>query len=68
MDSCNCGAKTFTGFICLLSSPKTSRGVDFLTLGSGVRIGAAMPNGPKNKSPPISMKFGDILESTLTKM
>ena len=22
----------------------------------------------KNKSPPISMKFGDILESTLTKM
>ena len=31
-------------------------------------LGAAMPNGPKNKSPPISMKFGDILESTLTKM
>ena len=31
-------------------------------------LGGAMPNGPKNKSPPISMKFGDILESTLTKM
>jgi hypothetical protein len=31
-------------------------------------LGAAMPNGPKIKSPSISMKFGDILESTLTKM
>jgi hypothetical protein len=32
------------------------------------RLGAAMPNGSKNKSPPSSIKFGDILESTLTKM
>jgi hypothetical protein len=25
------------------------------------KVGAAMPNGPRNKSLPISMKFGDIV-------
>ncbi len=36
--------------------------------GSTSALGAAMLNCPKMKSPLISMKFGDILESALTKM
>ena len=35
--------------------------------GRRTTLGGAMLNGQKNKSPPISIKFGDILESAFDK-
>jgi hypothetical protein len=42
--------------------------LEFVGMGLEVVIGAAMPNGPKTKSLPISMKFEYIVRFAFIKM